>query len=242
MKYEVENLYQKHGRYDVICDWFKFMAYSIKNALSVKHLGGYEKREQDYISTMAKYTQEEQKCFVNAFNQLVEVMENDVKNGVFKDWLGNFYMNAGIRDKDKQQEFTPYHLGALMAELNISQKWEENKDKDIIAINDPCCGGGCLPIAFCEALKKRSFDYQRNALFVCNDNDQKCVFMTYIQLSLIGAPARILWQDTLTQKVYDEPYDTPALCAQWLKFRKKLEGLDCLYTEPKKEVSNNALQ
>lgn len=224
MQFEIETLYQKHGRYEVICDWLKLMTISIKNALSVKHLGGYEKREQEYLNTMKRYSQDEQQCFVKSFKQLVDIIDNDVKNGVFKDWLGDFYMHAGIRDKDKQQEFTPYHLGQLMADLNIAENWDVKKNKDILTINDPCVGGGCLPIAMCEALKKRGFDYQRNALFVCNDNDEKCVCMAYIQLSLIGAPARIIWQNTLTQEVFDEPYDTPALCAQWLKFR----NLKCL--------------
>lgn len=225
MQFEIENLYQKHGRYEVIYDWLKLMAYAIKNALSVEHREAYEKREQDYINTLKKYSQDEQQCFYKSFGQLVMTIDNDVKNGVFKDWLGEFYMHAGIRDKDKQQEFTPYHLGQLMAGLNIAEKWDENKDKEIITINDPCVGGGCLPIAMCEALKNRGFDYQRKALIVANDNDLKCVFMAYIQLSLIGAPARVIWQDTLTQKVFDEPYDTPALCAQWLKFRNKLQDL-----------------
>jgi len=225
MTFEIEKLYQKYGRYDVICDWFKMMAYAIKNALSVEHGEAYKKREQDYINILKKYSQDERECFFKSYAQLVMTIENDIKNGVFKDWLGEFYMNAGIRDKDKQQEFTPYHLGQLLAELNVADKWDENKDKDILTINDACVGGGCLPIAMCEALKKRGFDYQRKALIVANDNDEKCVYMAYIQLSLIGAPARVLWQDTLTQKVYDEPYDTPSLCAQWLKFRNKLNGL-----------------
>lgn len=175
MQFEIETLYQKHGRYEVICDWLKLMTISIKNALSVKHLGGYEKREQEYLNTMKRYSQDEQQCFVKSFKQLVDIIDKDVKNGVFKDWLGDFYMHAGIRDEDKQQEFTPYHLGALMAELDVAEKWDEKKNKDILTINDPCVGGGCLPIAMCEALKKRGFDYQRNALFVCNDNDEKCV-------------------------------------------------------------------
>lgn len=224
MRFEIEQLYQKHGRYEVIYDWLKTMAYSIKNALSNKAGEAYKQREQDYINTLKKYSQDEQQCFFKAFAQLVCAIDGDVKKGIYKDWLGEFYMNAGIRDKDKQQEFTPYHLGQLMAELNTAEGWDENKNKEILTINDCCVGGGCLPIAYCEALKKRGFDYQHNALIVANDNDEKCVFMAYIQLSLIGAPARVLWQDTLTQKVFDEPYDTPALCAQWIKFRR----LKCL--------------
>ena len=222
-KFSIEGLYAKHGRYQVIYDWFKIMAISIKNALSVKHLGGYEKREQDYLNTLKKYEQDEQKIFFNSFGELVDLIDNDIKNGVYKDWLGEFYTSAGIRDKDKQQEFTPYHIGQLLADLDLDAKLKAKKG-DIFTINDCCVGGGCLPIAVCEALKKRGFDYQRNALIVANDNDEKCVYMAYIQLSLIGAPARVLWQDTLTQKVYDEPYDTPALCAQWLRFRR----LKCL--------------
>lgn len=223
--YEIEKLYQRHGRYEVICDWLKVTAYSIKNALSVKHLGGYEKREQEYSNIMAKYSQDEQECFKKAFVQLVDTIDNDIKNNVYKDWLGEFYMQSGIRDKDKQQEFTPYSLGKMLAELALNEGWEDKKNNDILTFNDPCVGGGCLPIAYCEALKNRDFDYQRKALIVCNDNDEKCVFMSYIQLSLIGAPARVLWQNTLTQEIYDEPYDTPALCAQWLKFRNTLKGL-----------------
>ena len=97
MTYEIEKLYQKHGRYEVICDWFRAMAYSIKNALSVEHREAYKKREQEYITMMAKYSQEEQQCFKTAFKQLVDVMDEDVKNGVYKDWLGCYTIEQIIK-------------------------------------------------------------------------------------------------------------------------------------------------
>lgn len=54
---------------------------------------------------------------------------------------------------------------------------------------------------------------------VNSDIDQRCVHMTYLQLSLIGVPAIVYQRDTLTMKTWQK-WETPAYIMQYLRFKK----------------------
>ena len=57
-------------------------------------------------------------------------------------------------------------------------------------------------IAACKALQDAGVNYQRRLKVTAQDLDWKGVYMTYLQLSLIGCQARVIQGDTLM-----EPYD-----------------------------------
>lgn len=54
-----------------------------------------------------------------------------------------------------------------------------------------------MVIAACKALHEAGFDFQRKLDVVAQDLDWKGVYMTYLQLSLIGCHATVVQGDTL---------------------------------------------
>ena len=214
---DLSKLYSKYDSYQVLKDWFKLMAIAINNGSTIIHDDLWQEREKQYLETINKYSKEEQTVFVEAFAQLVAIMDNDIQNGIFKDWLGELYMLSGVQSKNKGQFFTPYSAGKLMADLTVKEQLKDNKE--IITFNDCCVGAGCLPIAFCNALKENNVNYQQRAFISCQDNDERCFYMCYIQLSLIGAVARVEFKDTLMNKNLGMTWDTPLLKLQYHKFK-----------------------
>ena len=211
----------KYDTYQVLKDWFKLTAIAINNGSALIHDDLWQQRENQYLETVNKYSKDEQEIFVKAFGELVEIMDQDIQNGIFKDWLGELYMLSGVQSQDKGQFFTPYSVGKLMADMTVKE--ELKKNKDIITFNDCCAGAGCLPIAFCNALKENNVNYQQKAFISCQDNDERCFYMCYIQLSLIGAVARVEFKDTLMNNNLGMTWDTPLLKLNWYKFRKVYE-------------------
>ena len=55
-------------------------------------------------------------------------------------------------------------------------------------------------IAFAEIMKKYGYNYQKQLFVEAVDIPEMCFKMTYIQLSLLGIPAKVLLCDTLAMK------------------------------------------
>lgn len=218
----LETLYQAHDRYQVLKDWFKLTAISINNRTDLIHDQRWDKYEQEYLDTIKKYTKEEIDVFTKATAQLTLIIKNAVEEGKYQDWLGDLYMRSCTQSEEKAQFFTPYSVGKMMADLNIKPDLEELKKQDIITFNDPCVGGGCLPIAYCAALIENKINYTAKSIVFAEDNDERCFYMTYIQLSLLGCPAVIQLKDTLLNKNLGMTWHTPALKLQWLRFRNHI--------------------
>ena len=214
----LESLYQAHDRYEVLKDWFKITAITLNNCTDIVHGETWKKYEQEYLETVKKYSRDELDIIAKAIGQLVAIIDNDMKEGIYQDWLGDIYMRSCTANKEKAQHFTPYSVGKMMADINVQTDIKKIKKQDIITFNDPCVGGGCLPIAYCAALRDNKVNYQTKALIYAEDNDERCFYMTYIQLSLVGCPAIIQLKDSLLNKNLGKIWHTPALKVQWLKF------------------------
>ena len=142
----------------------------------------------------------------------------------FDDYLGELYMLSETSNSKAGQFFTPYSVSKACAEACIDEKTvNEYIEKDkIIKLNEPACGAGGMIIAAIDILYNRyRLNYSRNVFVECSDVDQRCVHMTYLQLSLIGVPAIVYQRDTLTMKTWQK-WETPALIIQWLRFRNIL--------------------
>ena len=71
-----------------------------------------------------------------------------------------------------------------------------------ITLSEPSCGGGGMIIATAKVLRDNGINFQRRLRVVAQDLDWKGVYMTYLQLSLLGIQARVVQGDTLCN-----PYD-----------------------------------
>ena len=111
-------------------------------------------------------------------------------------------MRLNLGNSSIGQFETPYTVSKFMAEINfseleISQKIENNH---LITLSEPCCGSGGMIIAFAETMKEHNFNYQKHLYVEAIDIDEMSFMMAYIQLTLLGIPAKVIQGDTLTLK------------------------------------------
>lgn len=184
----------KYAPYVIFTDWIEMCALSIQNAVCMVHGKIWQDREQLYIDLARKYTEKE----LEAFGGML-VLLCDALTEKYSDVLGEIYMEAGMGNKYTGQFFTPFHLSELCARASIDL--DRLPETGHIHLNEPSSGGGGMVIAACKVLHDHGFDFQRRLDVVAQDLDWKGVYMTYLQLSLIGCRAIVVQGDTLT-----EPY------------------------------------
>lgn len=185
----INNISGKYSPYEVFCDFVKCGAISVSNSLCIFHDKVWIDRENEYNHIMNKYQEHERKKFAEMLYLLTIELEDNIS-----DVLGSVYMMAGLGNKSTGQFFTPYHVSQLMAQFN---HFDENEQ--IKKINEPSCGAGGSIIAVAEAMKIQGINYQNKMEVVAQDIDWKCVYMCYLQLSLLGISAVVVQGDTLMQ-------------------------------------------
>lgn len=198
----ITKLSGKYTPYQIFTDWIRMLAIAIQNSCQPIHDKLYKDREDQYITTAKKYSSEEIKMLCDMAGALTEVMEER-----FGDILGEIYMKSGCGSRQTGQFFTPYHLSYLSANLVIESQFDQIVKNDHIELNEPSTGGGGFLIAFAQVLKEKGIDYQRKLHVVAQDLDWNGVYMTYIQMSLLGVKAIVVQGDTLREP-YRKGYDS----------------------------------
>lgn len=203
-----------------VSDLFECGAIAISNAFD---LAQKDKREERYLQIIRSYKPDQQKKLAEIFAKVYALLASVVyDNGKFNDNLGEIFMRCNLGNKNAGH----YHISEFMARVTIDETLVKEKiaDDGILAINDPCCGGGGMIMAALEVLHDLGVNYARNCFIEANDVDLRCVHMTYLQLALAGVPAIVRHQNTLTRECWSVWY-TPAYLFQYLRFRK----FDTLY-------------
>ena len=204
----IDNMAGKYSPYQVFTDWITLSAIAIQNSCTIFHDEIYLAREELYMNIANKYSKDDMTRFADMLGALALTLEEEIK-----DVLGYVYMKSGCGSKNTGQFFTPYHLAYLTAKSIIDNQlshFEENDEvngeNDEIKINEPSTGGGAMVIAACQAAKEHGIDYQRRLRITAQDLDYNGVYMTYIQLSLLGVKAVVVQGDTLKEP-YHRGYD-----------------------------------
>ena len=208
----------KVGRHELLSDVFQCGAIAIANKFDRRQA---KKREETYLSIIKKYDKDTQQLITEIFAEISVLLLSQIDMG-FDDYLGELYMLSETSNSKAGQFFTPYSVSKACAEACIDEKTvNEYIEKDkIIKLNEPACGAGGMIIAAIDILYNRyRLNYSRNLFVECSDIDQRCVHMTYLQLSLIGVPAIVYQRDTLTMKTWQK-WETPAYIMQYLRFKK----------------------
>ena len=187
----------RYSGYQIFSDWVEMCALSISNSCHVIHGKLWQKREQRYLDLAKRYTPEELEQFAQMLGYLIMAMEEDMR-----DVLGEVYMRAGLGNKITGQFFTPFHLSELCARVCVDIQKIDPKSTEPITLSEPSCGGGGMIIATAKVLRNNGINFQRRLRVVAQDLDWKGVYMTYLQLSLLGIQARVVQGDTLCN-----PYD-----------------------------------
>lgn len=185
------SLSERYDRQQVWSDFVTMSACSISNAVDKQNA---QAREEGYMRCVRRYRNDEAEQIVNMFVATVMALDANPE----QDFLGEIFGSLNLHNEWKGQFFTPYHIGFFMAKMNLEGISEEIAKKDILTINDPCCGAGCLLIACANEARKMDCNYQEKLLFVAQDVDPIAAMMCYIQLSLLGCQAIVKIGNSLT--------------------------------------------
>ena len=200
------SLVLRHGREEVWRDFITMSACAISNSVDKRF---YDIREKMYMDTVKRYTKEEAEKMAEMFALVVMSLAEKPN----QDFLGEAFSALGLHNEWKGQFFTPYHVGAFMAAVNIEPAVDQLKDKKLITVSDCCCGAGCLLIAFANEAMKAHIDFQSRVLFVAQDLDYVAGLMCYIQLSLLGCKAIVKIGNSLTDPFVNNDMETDSV---WL--------------------------
>jgi hypothetical protein len=226
--------------YSVLGDFFEASAISVKNAVDLNDREVYEKRFADIAKS---YGERGMKIFAECLSLFTDEIHAAIHgNAMFRDFAGELYMASGTNSKGLGQFFTPYHISHLMAKCSLEKdrflgEIEENPDR-VITFYEPTCGAGGLMVAAIDVMHAAGINYAHNMFIDCGDIDPRCFHMSYLTLSLLGAPAVVRLGDALAMK-YHRAWFTPAYIFNWPHFRKELNGgkQDSYPTTPTKHAN-----
>lgn len=202
-------------------DFIEMMAISISNMVDLRQK---DKRDERFLDIAKKYTTEEMNIFKQMYADLVIDLEMDPR-----DVLGEIFMELGLGDKWKGQFFTPHSLSRVMTRITLSKEKIERciEDKGFITINENACGGGASLIASFNHIRQLGFNPQEILLIDASDIDRKACYMTYIQLSLLGANAVVRQIDGLAANSKEDTstWYTPFYILHGWKFKSMLDDI-----------------
>lgn len=173
-----------YSNYQIFYDWVKMMAISLNNMTSLEKNEFEEKLEKEYLDLANKYKEN-----INKFVKMTGLLTLELEKEM-TDVLGTLYMKGGFGQDRTGQFFTPFHLSELVAKIN---KYPNKK----VEMYEPSCGGGGMIIAAAKAMKEQGINYQNNLIVEAGDIDWMCVYMTYVQLSLLGIKAKVTQGNSL---------------------------------------------
>ena len=188
----IQELSGRYSPYNIFSDWIECSALAIQNACTMPHTDLWEAREKEYLDVMNRYNEKERFAIRGLFFLLVDALEEEMT-----DVLGEVYMAADLGSKSTGQFFTPFHLSELCAKMALPHWEKEYSEHGTISLNEPSCGGGGMIIAAAKVMRDAGINPQRALNVVAQDLDWKCVYMTYLQLSLLGIRAKVVQGDTL---------------------------------------------
>lgn len=189
----LDKLSGRYSRWEIWQDFVTMAAISISNMVDVAHR---EEREKDYLARARKYRKEDLDAIASMLGAVATGMEDNPN----QDFLGEMYMGLGMGNDHAGQFFTPYHVCHLMAEITAGENLAAQvEEQGWVSVNDPCCGGGALLLAFANVCREREINFQTSVLFVAQDLDPTVAMMCYIQLSLMGCPGYVVVGNSITE-------------------------------------------
>lgn len=129
----------------------------------------------------------------------------------YRDILGEIFCELELFDKSGGQVLTPQYMANVMGETTLSSELvrQEISRRGFVTIKENCCGSGALILGGLNALLEMGINPCRFAFVHASDLDERCIKMTFIQLSLYGIPGVITRQDAITGNIVGAPLITP---------------------------------
>lgn len=189
--------------------------------------------EQRYKYIISQYNKEQAEEFSKLLAFLVMALEEKSQ-----DFLGEVFMRLNLGNSSIGQYETPYTVSKFMAEINFSELEMSQKiaNNHLITLSEPCCGSGGMIITFAETMKEHNFNYQKRLYVEAIDIDEMSFMMAYIQLTLLGIPAKVIQGNTLTLKFQQVLY-TPFYFLSGIEY--KLQKINTNNKHELIETKNN---
>lgn len=229
---KLAQLIKQAAHYRAVWEIWDDLIYMSAAAIS-QPLQWIQAREDEYLRRIGKYDKKTQDMFPEMFAAIVNALEQEGHADV----LGSIYMQLELGNHWKGQFFTPYNVSLCMARMNATNVAAEVEAKGFITVNDPCCGGGAMLIAFAQACKEQDVNYQNSVLFVAQDIDPVVARMCYVQMSLLGMPGKVIIGNSLTNEPGDYWF-TPFYYLSGFAWRR--QNGDPPHDEPTLEIPESA--
>ena len=188
MKYIIDNINRMAGKYtphQVFADWVEMSALSIAQSVEPN-----KEREAAFFSIARKYSEDDFFTLGCMLGHLSFLLESNLD-----DYLGKIYMELITGNSHTGQFFTPFHICEMMAGVALA-----GYKGNIEYLNEPSSGGGANILAYAKLMKEKGYNYQQLLEVKAQDLDYKCVYMTYVQLSLVGVNAEVVQGNSLEGK------------------------------------------
>lgn len=192
---KINSLSGTYSGYDIFADWTKALALSISNCTDLFHGRVWQDREEQYLAIAQKHGEKTMDGFVELTVMLTIALDEEIY-----DVLGDVFMLGEFGNKNTGQFFTPFSVTLMTAQLTVPK---DISYENPLKLCEPCTGAGAMIIAAARVLKSRGLNPQKCMYVTAQDLDWKGVYMTYVQLSLLGIKAVVAQGDTLT-----EPYNS----------------------------------
>lgn len=225
-----KSLMRSRAAWEVWADFVSMFAAALSNRVDKENA---EKREAEYLSTIKKYSPNEQEVFP----ELCCITINALEFERWQDFLGSLYMALDLGNHWKGQFFTPYDVTRLMARISaVNDMFEIVEKRGYVTVNDCACGAGATLIAAaeiaCDELSvKHGLNWQNHVLFTAQDIDPVTAKMCYIQLSLLGCAGYVKIGDSLSDPMREgddnsKYWYTPMWFSDCWQFRRVARMLD----------------
>ena len=157
------------------------------------------------------------------FCLLVEGLTGDVH-----DFLGALYMEQELGADEMGQYFSPPSVSRLMAEMLMPGAQQSITREGWMTLDEPACGSAGMVIALAHCMVVAGMNPSEQLYATCTDIDPMVADMAFIQLALLGIPAKVVTGNTLTLQASRVRYTPVYYFNDWegrLAFRQRLAAM-----------------
>ncbi len=181
----------------------------------------WQSLEDRYMALVPKYGKEGMTLMSQLYGY------TDYALNVFgDDFLGPLYEELDLSGSSQRgsrgEFFTPASVAKMMAQMSLADVEDIIDRKGFVTVSEPCCGAGGMVIAFAHALKELGHNPQEILYVEAIDVNQTFFNVAYMQLALLGLPARVWCANTLSLEV-TEFRETPHLKLSRYHWEKRPE-------------------
>lgn len=173
----------KNTKIEIFKDLIIMMALKIKNSIYPEEID-----EDTYKTILNKYEKEEIKIFNKLINYIIELY---IENNEVNDILGEIFEYIG-GDEVYNRFHTPDSIANT--EIKMTIDLEIIKKRRVTRIENKECNSGSIILAIIRYLQSNKIDYTQKIYIEADDTELVYVCMAYIQASLYGLSACIIWR------------------------------------------------